>query len=231
MIMDQPSNISQFALFDGVDSDILASVTSKLVSIQLSKGEYLYRVGDIPKGIYLIESGKICFTMPELEGKDNFIGIGSDGHYIGEVESIGKFKNFADAIALVDTTLWILYKEDFNSLFENVPKISCNLAKNLAFNMRLYHMAKSEQQNKSHLFRLANILLGLVSRFGERCEAGERIAMHLPHEDLAFMLGSTRQTVTNALNRWRKVGLLDNKYGKIVIRDKELFESYRDQCG
>jgi len=217
-------------MFRHVDSQVIESVASKLIGRTLEKGEFVFLTGNKPEGIFIIEQGKICFKIPDAAGRDHFIDFASDGHFFGENELLGRYNYFSDAVAMERTVLWFLAKADFESLFYGVPSISQNIAKLLVQNIRLFHQAKYDAQKRSLNYRLVNLLLILWARFHEKTEEGDRIAMHLPHEELAFMVSATRQSVTKILNEWQDMGWITYKYGKIILIDRTALEHYRAGC-
>ena len=71
--------------------------------------------------------------------------------------------------------------------------------------------------------RLGTLLLRLADAYGEPHGAGQRLALRLTHQDLATMIGSTRETVTSVLNRLRDEGLIAIEDRHIIIRDPKRF--------
>jgi len=69
--------------------------------------------------------------------------------------------------------------------------------------------------------RLASLLLRVEEEHGERHDRGIRLAFRLTHQDLAHMVGSTRETVTTILSRFRDDGLIAVEHKTVIILDRE----------
>lgn len=220
--------LANSTLFKGVDTSLLETTVDGMTSKQVNRDEYVYFKGGQPLGIYFLEKGKVGFVKTDEDGSEQFIGLVSDGHFFGENEVLATRPCFADAKAMELSQLYLLPTSDFMQLFNTVPLVAQNLSRALAYNILFFQNLALSSQKLSLNYRLVNLLIQLLTRFGEGAEDTTLIDMKLTHEELALMVNSTRQSVAKALKYWQQQGWVDHRYGKVSILNKQALLAYRD---
>ncbi len=122
----------QILLGDLNDSEI--EKLSKIVSQETyPKGKTIFKEGDPTKGIYLIRKGKVEISKITPDGWKQTLAVLKDGHFFGELSLIEDKKNHgADAVALENTELFLIKKEDFKALEQSDPMLMYKIMKTIA---------------------------------------------------------------------------------------------------
>lgn len=172
--------------------------------------------------VYFVESGRIKVVMPSINGKDCLLGIYGRGDLFGEtcLSGIGARQDLA--IAMEDSVLRRARYDIFMMYLREALLVEEFL--------KFFATRLSQEQQKLAEFvtldsehRLGNTLLRLGERFGKRDEDSRlRIPHRISHEELSQIVGTTRPRVSEFLQKFKKMGLLDTRAGHFRINDKEL---------
>ena len=102
------------------------------------------------------------------------------------------------------------------------PELVTALGKHVGERIRALEQKISDFVFKDVAQRLAGLLLDMAHDYGEQTPSGEHVVeMKITHQDLAGLIGSTRETTTTTLNHFRDGGLIDFKRGRIIVRNIE----------
>lgn len=126
-------------LLKDIDEENLKKIALKLKTLSFKKGTPIFNEKDDTKGIYMIHSGRIQITKNTPDGWKQTLAVLGEGHFCGELSILEKRQHEADAMAIEDTTIFLLAKEDFeqiekdNNLLANLilKKLALALSKNL----------------------------------------------------------------------------------------------------
>ncbi|MDR7481494.1 MAG: Crp/Fnr family transcriptional regulator, partial [Armatimonadota bacterium] len=121
--------------------------------------------------------------------------------------------------AFEDTLVCVLRRADFEDLVRRKPDLALRVVRVLAERLRDAEETIERLALHDVPARLAALLVRLAEAYGEPHGDGRRLALRLTHQDLAGMIGATRETVTLTLNRFRDEGLIAVEERHIVIRD------------
>ena len=145
-------------------------------------------------------------------------------HILKPPEIFGEFllseekRPFA-AIAIEDSLLTVISREHFLQLFTLVPTIALNFITLLSKRLARVQKVLAESGHTWSYHRLAKVLLQLSEKYGEEVPTGTLIKLRLTHEDLANLIGTTRETVTIQLKKFERMGLL-TRHGRNLIATK-----------
>lgn len=127
--------LKQQVLLEDIDSEGLNKISKIIKKYSLKKGEQLFKEKDETKGLWLIHSGKIEISRVTADGWRQTLAVLTPGHFFGELSIIENRRHVASAIALEETELLLLPKEDFERLFEEDMALACNIIKRIAIVM------------------------------------------------------------------------------------------------
>lgn len=127
------TDLKKQVLFEDIDDKHLEKIAGKLQEITIKKDNYVFREKEDTKGIYLIHSGKLEISKTTPDGWKQTLAVLGDGHFCGELAILEKRHHEANAIALEDTILFLLSKDEFEKI-ENEDLVLANvILKKLAF--------------------------------------------------------------------------------------------------
>jgi CRP/FNR family cyclic AMP-dependent transcriptional regulator len=127
------TDLKKQVLFEDIDDKHLEKIAKKLQTISVRKNSYIFKEKEDTKGIYLIHSGKLEISKTTPDGWKQTLAVLGDGHFFGELSILEKRRHEANAVALEDTTLFLLSKDEFEKI-ENEDLVLANvILKKLAF--------------------------------------------------------------------------------------------------
>lgn len=190
--------------------------------VRHKKGSVIFQPGVPANKIYLIEQGWVKIFRLSAGGRQVTVGsTRQPGELMGLAEVLHKSKRTCYAGAISDVTLTAVREEDFQEILLNKPQLCIKIIKLLAARMREAESSIYELASRKVPGRLASFLLKMAERNGEPTENGIRITPNLTHEELAAMIGSSRQTVTSLINMFKAENSISVKGRQIRIIDSK----------
>ncbi len=180
------------------------------------KGDIIFNEGEIGNNLHIIVSGKVKILKLDKKGKEKNLAILKEKDSFGEMALLTKELRSATVQALTDVITLSIDAYEFEDLIKKEPSIPLNIIKTLS-----ERLAKSDRQIKNLAFgnadeRIAGVLYDII----------EDNKAEISHQELANLAGLTRETVTRALNRFKRQGVIDIKRKKIIIKDLEKIKEF-----
>jgi CRP-like cAMP-binding protein len=179
----------------------------------------LFRQGDLHKGLFLLESGRVRSYYTAPSGREVTLAYWFPGNFVGAPEMFGGGTHMWGSSAVQRTTTIFLPGAELRRLALTSATIAVALLDALSFKARCYSAMAQMLGTRSATERLEHLLVFLATVYGLKEERGTVIAASFTHADLASLIGSTRQWVTVQLARLQKRGVLRYNRGLLVIRD------------
>jgi len=201
-------------LFTSLSEEKRAKMASMLHPVNIKKKSFIYSMGDSAEKIYILKEGRIKITRLTEEGKELTMDILEPGDIFGELAIAGESERETSAEALEDSFICAMAKNDFETFIAENPGVSLGITK--WFGSRLREI---ESRLENLIFhdvrsRLLSLFSDLGEKYGEQTPAGTKITLHLSHQEIANLIGATRETVTLELNNLRRDG-------KLVLEGKD----------
>lgn len=180
----------------------LLKITRK---ISLKKGEVVFQEGDPGVGFHFVLSGAVKIVKMNEEGKEHIIHILGPGELFGEVLLFNQGAYPATAIAQSDSLVGVVPNEKLEELVLRNNQLALLIIK--ALNRRLQ---VAQQKIRSLALtgaqaKVANTLLALLYERGqEETDQTWRLELDIPKQDLASLVGVTRETLARILSEWQK---------------------------
>ncbi|HHW43207.1 helix-turn-helix domain-containing protein [Desulfofundulus thermobenzoicus] len=174
-------------------------------TVHYPKGHVIFAAGDLADRVYLIESGWVKIYRLSADGRRVTVGsIRSPGELMGLAETLWGGERTCFAGAINNVTMVVLRKNKFEDLMGAHPFLAIKVAKLLGARMREAEAIIHEMVCWQAPGRLALTLLKMGERCGTETKGGIKIDLQLTHEELANMVGTSRQTVTSLLNTFKQ---------------------------
>lgn len=185
------------------------------------RGDSLWNQGDDGGFVAFLIKGKAMSTYHAPGGKAAITGFWSDGDILGAADLAGSEERQMTVLFLETSTVYILSLKNFYRILERFPEVAQQIVRALSVRLRwVAHLVHSLATHSTE-DRVRGILLALAASFGVEDDEGVLIDLKLSHEDLASMVGVSRQFVNGALNHIKKNGLIKIGNRKIIITDLE----------
>lgn len=208
----------QLWLFEGASPEALEAIGRNLVRKHIAAGGELFRQGDPATGMFLIKMGSLKLWKVSEEGRVLTLDIRKAGDLLGESVLLEKGEYPVSATCLEPTLVCGIDRQTFEKLIMESPRVGLAVIRNLS--LRIEHLSGKvgAMAEPSLDDRLYAVLVNVAREVGARAPGGWTIAFPLTHEEIAFLVGAHRVSVTRTLARLRESG-------KISVLDKHLFIS------
>jgi CRP/FNR family cyclic AMP-dependent transcriptional regulator len=192
------------------------------------RNSIIYSQGD-PSGVtFFVERGMVRTYRASCNGKEFTVGFWSTGEIIGAPDVLSDEPRMLSAEAVRESELVGFTSVDLDVLIEEVPRFARNLIAALSFKARWMMHVSNVLGTHSVPQRVANTLLLQASVHGRTTEEGGRMVDHLSHQDLALLVGASRQRVTQALAEFERGWLIQCGNKRIVLLDEEKLQAFAD---
>jgi CRP-like cAMP-binding protein len=206
-------------LLQSFSSADLADLWSLLRIQRLQDKQALFRKGDEGTALYIIKQGKIKIVLPSKVGEEVILTIFSEGDFAGEMSLLDQKPRSADGIAMEESEVYVLNRTDFLSFLQkNENAIRCVLS-SLSERLRKTDDLLEDTSFLSVSARLAKKLLELGREFGTTEGDITKIGFRLTQQDLADLVGTTRESVNKELKVLRGKGLVSTEGGYFQLLD------------
>jgi CRP/FNR family cyclic AMP-dependent transcriptional regulator len=213
--------LKQFDLLAQLNEDQLKKLSQWVKDRSFQKGELIYLPGEPSESVYFLKNGKVKLSYLGPEGKEFTVSMLEEGEPFGEMSVVGEENRNLKAEALEDSVLCTVSKRDFLHFADQTPKLSLKVAKKIGQHRREIQNSLADLLFKDVPTRLAGLLRQLAAQYGTESNSGTRIEPGFTHEEIAKLVGSTRETITANLNEFESDGLIEKGRGEIVIKDEE----------
>ncbi|WP_347491537.1 Crp/Fnr family transcriptional regulator [Desulfoscipio sp. XC116] len=174
-------------------------------TVHYPKGHVVFAAGDISDRVYLLESGWVKIYRLSADGRRVTVGsIRSPGELMGLAETILGVDRTCFAGAINNVTMVVMTRDKFEELMARHAFLAVKVAKLLGARMREAESIIHEMVCWQAPGRLALMLIKMGERMGEQTKNGIKINLKLTHEEIANMVGTSRQTVTSLLNTFKQ---------------------------
>ena len=213
--------LSRAPLFRALDEEGAQALRAGVVEVGLARSERLFSEGDAGDRLYVILEGKIKLTRAAADGRENLLSVLGPGEMFGELSLFDPRPRTASAVAVTDTRLAALGHESLRSWLTGRPDVAMHLLQALAQRLRRANDVMADLVFTDVPGRVAKALLDLADRFGEEQPEGIHVHHDLTQEELAQLVGASRETVNKALADFAARGWLQLSAKSVLILDRE----------
>ena len=206
-------------LFSALDDDAAAALRASMVELRLAKGEVLFSEGDPGEKLFLIESGKVKLGHTSSDGRESIIAVLGAGEMLGELSLFDPGPRTATAVAVSNTKVLSMSHEALLPWLVGRPDLAVSLLAALARRLRRTNEALADLVFSDVPGRVAKALLELGSKFGEDTPEGLLVHHELTQEELAQLVGASRETVNKALADFSQRGWIRIEQRSVTLLD------------
>lgn len=211
--------LKQINLFNSLSSDELLIISQKLIIKNFKKNQPILYEEDTNKFMYIILYGAVKIVQITEDGKEILLTIHRSGDFFGEISLIDKKTLPATVIATEDSNIAIISEKDFfpliyehKKILDNLLMIFCSRLRETWERIQILSFSNAEQKIKT-------LLLKSYTDLGVKTSEG--IILKLTHQDIANMIGISRETVTRIIDKWRnEEDIKVFRHRGILLKDK-----------
>ncbi|MFM1967638.1 MAG: hypothetical protein RL590_495 [Actinomycetota bacterium] len=208
-------------IFSGLDEAAATSLRASMSLVKLRKGQSLFKEGDDGDHLFIVSNGKVKLGTKSPDGRENLLMILGPGDMFGDLSLFDSGPRTATATAVTDTKLLSLGQDKVIPWVKEHPEVSLHLLARLASRLRRTNEVVGDLVFSDVPGRVAKALIDLGVKFGDKREEGLFVNHDLTQEELAQLVGASRETVNKALADFAQRGWLRLEARAVMILDYE----------
>ncbi len=212
-------HVGNCSLFQQLSPAQLTILEQKARLRTFAKGSAIYLPSDQADSVFLLAEGRIRLCSNTPDGKQAIMAFVEPGEVFGELALFHSSNHEERAEAATNATVILLPGDEVRQFMENCPQLAIGVTKLIGF-----RRARIERRLRSLLFRsnrdrLIQLLVELAEQYGKKHPLGIAISISLSHQELASIIGATRESVTMILGDLQSEGLLQVSRQRLLILD------------
>jgi CRP/FNR family cyclic AMP-dependent transcriptional regulator len=220
------SLLAKHFLLREADPKTLDQLVAASVVVTYGNRQRIFDKGDDGDRLLGVLGGQVRIYVMSSEGRELIMNVIMPGELFGEISLIDGKPRSASAVAIGDTDLLHIKRQDFMALLRNNGELCLKFMSILCERVRWTSGLLEDASLLDLPSRLAKRLLNLAAGIGEKRPGdGIRIGVKLSQTDLGNMLGVTREAVNKQLREWKKDGLVDMEDGQMLILDPKSLQA------
>ena len=223
-----PHYVTAVDLFHGVAQRDARKITNLCTEKWFSRGVTIFREGESADSLYVLKKGMVRLISLSDQGRETILHILKPDEVFGELFLSEERRAFT-AIATEDSLVTIISHESFVELLSAVPAIALNFIRLLSKRLATVERGLAGFSHTWSYHRLARALLQLSEKYGHEVPGGALISVRLTHEDLANLIGTSRETVTTQLGKFTRMGLLKRDARHFIVAKSKLMDFIRSE--
>lgn len=209
--------LQRVSLFHEVEPDELERIASLLTPKECRKDQHIVTQDEPGDALYIIARGRVKVVLFGDNGREVILTILKAGEFFGEMSLVDDQPRSANVIACDDAQVLILKREAFNNHLLNSPKTALNVMAELSRRLRRADEIIGNLATLDVYGRVAHIMIDLAKKDGEETEEGILIRERPTQQDIASMIGTSRETVSRVLSEFQRRGFVEMRGREILL--------------
>ena len=189
-----------------------------------AKNEFIFKAGDSGRHVYFLQQGRVKICQPAQEGKDVILWFCFAGDMFGMAEVARGGGRVVHAQACEASEVLVLSQVELTEYLKTHPAAALVIMQVLSDRLRALGDVVVNLINDDAQTRIIKLILRLATRYGVRVDQDIHLNVQLTHQEIADMVGTTRQTVTSVLSQLQRQGLMRLENRRIRIESMELLD-------
>tara|TARA_B100001179_G_scaffold17101_1_gene10889 strand:- start:351 stop:1034 length:684 start_codon:yes stop_codon:yes gene_type:complete len=215
--------LQSVALFWDLSEEELGYISQKMIARHYESGKFIFLEDSEGEQCFFVVQGSVKVTRLSKDGREVILAMLNEGEFFGEMALLDGESRSANVIALEETEVLTLNREDFLVVLHDYPQIAIQLLKEMADRLR-----KSDRQIASLSLSDAEKRIALcIIRFADEQGIIKRGQVSIPkmpiQQDIANMAGTSRETVSRAINLLEKEHFIKRQGRELLILDYKKF--------
>lgn len=208
--------VSFFADLPEEEIQVLSSATKRRT---FRAGEVIFHRDDPGQVLYMIKEGKVKICIISPDGQEVSMAVFGRGEYFGEFALLDGLPRSTDAVALEKVECYTLQRSDFHNTIQKNPKIAILILEALSKRLRNTNQMVEDLIFLDVYGRVAKKLLELAEAHGIKADDGVRIDVRLTQQELASMVGASRESVNKVLGYFTDKNFISTDKHRITIHN------------
>ncbi|MCX6021772.1 MAG: Crp/Fnr family transcriptional regulator, partial [Chloroflexi bacterium] len=204
-------------LFSELSAEELRSLGARAQRRRFRAGEAVFHKDDPGSMLYVMVSGLVKITLPSDEGHEAVLALVSAGEVFGELALLDGQPRSASAVAMDPTETLTLRRDDFLAFVRDNPDAAIKIMGILSSRLRNSNDLIADTMFLDVPTRIAKKLVDLAADFGKRTDLGVEIELRLRQQDMASMVGASRESVNRCLIMLEDRGIIKLDKQRITV--------------
>jgi CRP-like cAMP-binding protein len=219
------SDIRYVGLFDGLNEHQLETILSVSIKQKFKKNQMVLFEDEPDTKLYLILKGLVKLTRITEGGREFIFSFLGEGDVFGELSILDDEVRTNNAVVVDDALLLYINRIDYLRIFQDCPQLTLNLLRDMTQRIRERDAQIKSMSLQSATGKVASTILRFADEVGKINMGKVEITRLPPHRDIANMVGTSRETISRAINWLTENGYLQKHGNRLVISDYEDFRS------
>lgn len=223
---DRLKFLRKIPYFSNIDDHELQAIADIMIERSYDKGRVLFMEGEFGEAVHFVIEGRVKIYKTSENGKEHILYIAGPGDIFAEVILFNEVNYPATAEVIEKSRIGKIRNEDLEQVLKAHPSMAVAIIKVL--NKRLIdaqQRVKSLALDNTH-GRTARMLMKLAMEHGVKTEKGVELELSISRQELANMVGTTRETVTRVLMAFKKYNLIEIERNTIRIPQPEKLKEW-----
>jgi len=218
--------IKKFSFFSELHEDDLEKIAGISIERNYRKNMILFMEGEPGEAFYYIKSGKVKVFRSYEDGKEHIVHIFGPGDVFGEATLFNNIPYPASASVYEDAVIGMIKNRDLEELVKENSEFALKLIKILVSKL-IFAQQKIRDLAFNDVFtRTASQIIKLSGDYGKKSEIGTIIDIQLSRQELADMIGTSRETVSRVMSKFKKERSITEDNDKIIILNESKLRSW-----
>jgi CRP/FNR family cyclic AMP-dependent transcriptional regulator len=213
--------LKKVPLLAELTADTMANLAETVEMKEIRRRQVIYLPGDPGSAVYLVNGGRVKVSKVTRDGKELTLAYRGPGEIFGETCLIDGGPREEMAEAMENALVTEIQRPEFERLLQTQAMLGYRMTKTLAQRRREVEAKIENLVFKDVNSKLAELLLRLATEYGVDDARGTLVALKITHQEMANLIGSTRETVSLTLAQFKRKGLIQTEGRKVIIADRE----------
>src|SRR5216684_1752586 len=209
--------LKQVPLFADLADEDIRSLMALAKKRTFRNGEVIFHRDDPGTVLYVIKEGKVKICLISPDGQEISLVVFGKGECFGELTILDGLPRSADAVALEKVECYTLQRSDFHQAIIKNPKIAIQVLEVLSKRLRTTDNMVEDLIFLDVYGRVAKKLLELADSHGTKVENGTRIEVRLTQQELASMVGASRESVNKVMGYFTDKNFISTDKHRITL--------------
>ena len=213
--------LKKLPLLADLGPEVLQRLAERVQLTEVRRRRVVYLPGDPGNALYFVNGGRVKISKVTRDGKELTLAYRGPGDLFGELVLIDGGPREEMAEAMENALITEIELGEFQRLLQHEGALAYRLVRIIAERRRDVENKIEALVFKDVNAKLADLLLRLAAEYGVDDERGLLVALKITHQEMANLIGSTRETVSLTLSLFKRRGLVETDGRKVVILDRE----------
>ena len=224
--MEKHDYLRQISIFSELKDEFLEKIHKISLLRKYGKGRIIFMEGEPGEAFFYVKSGLVKISKLSSDGREHILHILNEGHIFAEVTLFSKTEYPATAEVLEEAEIGMIKNEDLEKVIMENPELALQLIKYLNNRLVEAHVKIRNLALSDTYGRTAQALLKLAEDYGRKSSKGIELDLNISRQELANIVGTTRETVIRALAAFRKEHSIDIDKNTITIINMEKIKEW-----